>query len=124
MSAAVMFAFVGLISMTEVQQFVPWATNILGLFAAAIICCLLLVLMSPRAVWLMGLASTLSVIIFSAFWTYCTWRLVGAVFSLTDPVTSNLLILYLVPRGLILFFTTIAGGVLTVITVRFVWPDL
>ena len=123
MSAAVMLAFVGLISMTEVQRFVPWATNILGLFAAAIIGGLLLALMSPRAVWLMGLASTLSVLIFSAFWTYSTWRLVGAVFSLADPVTSNLLILYLVPRGLILFFTTILGGLLTVIIVHSVRPD-
>lgn len=123
MAVAIILAFVGLVSITEVQRFVPWATNIMGLFVAAIICCLLLVLMSPRAMMLMGLASTLSVLIFSAFWTYSTWRLVGAVFSLADPVTLNLLILYLVPRSLILFFTAIAGGALTVIAVRFVRPD-
>lgn len=122
-SVAVMLSFVGLISMTEVQRFVTWTTNILGLFAAAIICGILLALMSPRAAWLMGLASTLSVFIFAAFWIYSTLALVGAVFSLADPVTSNLLILYLFPRSLILFIATILCGVLTVISVQGLLPD-
>lgn len=70
----------------------------------------------------MGLASTLSVLIFTVFWTYSTWMLAGAVFSLTDPVTSNLLILYLFPRGLILFVASSICGILTAIGIQFLLP--
>lgn len=123
-SVASLLSFVGLISMTEMQRFVPWATNIFGLCAVAIMCGLLLALISPRAVWLMGLASTLSVLIFAAFWTYSTWMLAGAVFSLTDPVISNLLILYLLPRSLILFVASSISGILMVISVQSLLPDV
>ena len=122
-SVAITLSFAGLVSMTEVQRFVPWTTNMFGLITTAILSGLLLALMSSRAAWLIGLASALSVIIFSAFWIYSTWLLVGAVFSLSDPVTSNLLIVYLFPRGMILFVVSGLSGVLTALSVQFLLPD-
>ena len=71
---------------------------------------LALALISNRAVWLISVASALGTLIFASLWIYSTWALVNEVFSISELVFSNFILIYLFPRGLTLFVATILSG--------------
>ena len=66
-AAAFVVAYAGLTSVSDVRDYVSWPAELVGLSIVSALCGGLLALIDRKAIWLMSLASVLSVLIFGSF---------------------------------------------------------
>ncbi len=123
-AVAAVLAYVGLISLTDMRDYVPWPANMLALSLAAALCGMLLALAEPKALLLSTIAPFISVPIFGAFWALATWMLLGPQLSFADLILSDLVLLYIVQRGFLLVAPTFVFGLLGALGVQLLLPRL
>lgn len=124
LAVAAVLACVGLISLTDMREYVPWTANMLTLSLAAALSSMLLALAEPRALLLSTIAPFVSVPIFGFFWALATWMLVGPEFPFADLMFSDLVLLYIIQRGFLLVAPTFVFGLLGVLGVQLLLPKL
>lgn len=111
-AAALVVAYLGLISITEVGDYVSWSVGLLGLSLAAALCGLLLALIDEQAIRLMSIASVLGMLIFGGLWSIASWALLGEQFTFVELILSDLVFSYVLRRGLLLGLITILFGLI------------
>ncbi|MDE0462848.1 MAG: hypothetical protein OXH93_10585 [Caldilineaceae bacterium] len=124
LAVASILAYVGLISLSHIQNYVPWPADMLALSLVAAICGALLAAAESRAILLFTLAAILSVLLFGGFWAYASWALLRGQLPALDLLFSDYVFTYTVQRGFILVAPSIVFGLLGVFGVQLLLPKL
>ena len=99
-AAATVMAYMGIASLTDVQEFTILPTNLLILSLASVICGVLMAISSDSAAWLIMAASALAFLIFGGIWSYIVWLLLsGGVIPYIEIALSDYVLLYVAQRG-------------------------
>lgn len=122
-AAALVLAYVGTVTVSEVRDFALWPAGLVWLGVFAVICGALLALISDGAVWAIVLASVLAVLIFAGLWSYILWSLLGEYFSLFELIVSTLFVSQVFRQSVVLLITTIPLGLLGVAAATIFVPD-
>ena len=122
-SVALVLAYVGLTSLSDIRDYAPWPANLLGLSLVSVLCGSLLALIDQKALSLMSFASVLSVLIFGSFWSLASWSLVRVQVSLLELILSDLVFLYVAQRGALLFAVSILFGLIGATGMQILLPD-
>lgn len=123
-AVAAILAYVGLISLSSVRDYVAWPTDMLGLSLVAALCGILLALAEKKALPLFTVAATLSLLLFGGFWAYASWALLRGQLPILTLLISDLVLLYTVQRGFLLVAPTFVFGLLGVLGVQLLLPKL
>ncbi len=123
-AVAAILAYVGLISLSSVRDYVAWPTDMLGLSLVAALCGILLALAEKKALPLFTVAAILSVLLFGGFWAYASWALLRGQLPILTLLISDLVLLYTVQRGFLLVAPTFVFGLLGVLGVQLILPKL
>jgi len=118
MAVASILAYFGLISLTHIQDYVPWPADMLALSLVAAISGAVLAAAESRAILLFALAAILSTLLFGGFWTYASWALLRGQLPALDILFSDYVFTYTVQRGFILVAPSIVFGLLGVFGVQ------
>ena len=122
-AAALVLAYVGAVSVSKVRDFAPWPANLLWLSVVSVICGVLLALSSDGAVRSIVVASVVAVLIFGGLRSYMVWTLLGQYVSLSDLVLSDLVLLYVIQRGLLMLLVSALFGLLGAVVTLVFLPD-
>lgn len=122
-AAALIVGYMGLISVSEVGDYVPWSAGFLGLGIAAALCGILLALIDEQAIRLMSMACVLGVLIFGGFWSIASWALLGEQISFLELVLSDLVFSYVLRRGILLLLISILFGLLGTVGMQIILPS-
>ena len=122
-AAAIVLAYLGLVALSEVKRFAPFAADTNWLIVGAFICGVLFALISDRAIESMFLAAVLAVIVFIGIWGFFFWRFFGAYFSLFELMISNRFFAEVFPRTLLMFSLSTIVGIIAAVIVMLVIPD-
>ena len=122
-AAAVVLAYVGTVTVSEVRDFALWQASLawLGVFAA--ICGVLLALTSDGAVWSIAVASVVAVLIFAGLWSYILWSFLGEYFSYFELIVSTPFISQVFPQSFVILITTVPLGLLGVAAATIFVPN-
>ena len=123
-AVAAILAYVGLISLSSVRDYVAWPTDMLGLSLVAALCGILLALAEKKALLLFTVSATLSLLLFGGFWAYASWALLRGQLPILTLLISDLVLLYTVQRGFLLVAPTFVFGLLGVLGVQLLLPKL
>jgi len=123
MAAALVLAYLGTFSMSQVREFAPLPANVLWLGVASVVCGVLLALTDAGAARLIVVAAALAVLIFGGLWSYIAWALLGQHFSLFELIRSDIVFLYVVRQGAVMFIASAPFGLLGAVAVRAFLPD-
>ena len=123
-AAAVAMAYMGLVSLTQMQDFAVWSGSLFWLSVVSVICGVLMALSSDSAAWLITAASVLAFLIFGGIWSYIVWSLLsGGVIPYIEIALSDFVLLYVAQRGAILFLVSLIFGLMAAIAVLAFVPD-
>ena len=125
-AVALVLAYGMAATLPPVRDFAPWPFDLFWLSVTSVICGVLLGLTSSEAGWSMiAAASILAILIFTAIRSYIVWQLVGQQISLSlfDLVLSDLVFLYVIQRGLILFMASAIFGLIGAVFASIILPE-
>jgi len=123
-AAAVIMAYIGITSLTEVQDFAVWSGNLFWLSVASAVCGALMAVSSDRAAWQMVAASVLACLIFGGIWSYIVWALLsGGVIPYIEIALSDFVLLYAIQRGAILLMISLFFGLMAAVAVLTFVPE-
>ena len=83
-AAAAILAYMGLISLSHLRDYVAWPADMLALSIVAALCGMLLALAESKALHLYLIASVVSPLLFGGFWAYATWGVLGSRIPLSN----------------------------------------
>ena len=115
LAAGVVLAYAGTVAVTGMRDFALWQVNFLWVCALAVICGTLLALISDNALWSMVFASVMAALTLAGLWSYILWSFLGEHISYFELLTSNLFMLYVVPRSAMVFLGTMPLGLVAII---------
>ena len=124
LAVAAILAYVGLISLSSMRDYVAWPTDMLGLSLVAALCGMLLALAEKIALSMFIVAAMLSVLLFGGFWAYASWALLRGQLPTLPLLFSDLVLLYIVQRGFLLVASSLVFGLLGVLGVQLFLPKL
>jgi hypothetical protein len=122
-AAAVVLAYVGTVTVSEVRDFALWPAGLIWLSVFAVICGVLLALISDGAGWSIVMASVLAVLIFAGLWSYIFWAFLGKYFSYFELIVSTPFISQVFRQGFVILITTVPLGLLGVAAATIFVPD-
>ncbi len=123
-AAAAILAYMGLISLSHLRDYVAWSADMLALSIVAALCGMLLALAESKALHLYLIASVVSPLLFGGFWAYATWGVLGNSIPFVDLLFSDLVLLYVVQRSFLLVAPSIVFGLLGVLSVQLLLPKI
>ncbi len=123
-ATAAILAYMGLISLSHLRDYVAWPADMLTLSIVAALCGALLASAESRAVLLMVVAAPLSALLFAGFWAYATWGVLGSSISFVELLLSDLVLLYAFQRSFLLVAPSLAFGLLGVLSVQLLLPKI
>ena len=123
-AAAAILAYMGLISLSHLRDYVAWSADMLALSIVAALCGMLLALAESKALHLYLIASVVSPLLFGGFWAYATWGVLGNSIPFVDLLFSDLVLLYVVQRSFLLVAPSIVFGLLGVLSVLLLLPKI
>jgi hypothetical protein len=123
-AAAVILAYMGLISLSHLRDYVAWPADMLALSIVAALCGMLLALAESKALHLYLIASVVSALLFGGFWAYATWGVLGSSIPLVELLFSDLVLLYAVQRSFLLVTPCLVFGLLGVLGVQLLLPKI
>ncbi len=123
-AAAAILAYMGLISLSHLRDYVAWSADMLALSIVAALCGMLLALAESKALHLFLIASVVSPLLFGGFWAYATWGVLGNSIPFVDLLFSDLVLLYVVQRSFLLVAPSIVFGLLGVLSVQLLLPKI
>lgn len=123
-AAAAILAYMGLISLSHLRDYVAWSADMLALSIVAALCGMLLALAESKALHLYLIASVVSPLLFGGFWAYATWGVLGNSIPFVDLLFSDLVLLYVVQRSFLLAAPSIVFGLLGVLSVQLLLPKI
>ena len=123
-ASAAILAYMGLISLSHLRDYVAWPADMLALSIVAALCGALLALAESRAVILMLVAAPVSALFFGAFWAYAAWEVLGSSISFVELLFSDLVFLYTVQRSFLLVAPSLVFGLLGVLGVQLILPKV
>ena len=124
LAVAAILAYVGLISLSSMRDYVAWPTDMLGLSLVAALCGMLLALAEKKALSMFIVAAMLSVLLFGGFWAYASWAMLRGQLPTLPLLLSDLVLLYTVQRGFLLVASSLVFGLLGVLGVQLFLPKL
>ena len=122
-AAAVVLAYVGTVTVSEVRDFALWPAGLVWLSVFAVICGVLLTLTSDGAIWSIVVASVLAIVIFAGLWSYIFWSFLGEYFSYFELIVSTAFISQVFRQSLVILITTVPLGLLGVVAATIFLPD-
>jgi hypothetical protein len=122
-AAAVILAYVGTVTVSEVRDFALWPASLVWLSVFAVICGGLLALISDGAVWSTVVASVLAVLIFAGLWSYIFWSFLGEWFPYSELIVSTPFISRVFRQSFVILITTIPLGLLGAVAATIFPPD-
>ena len=123
-AAAVILAYMGLISLSHLRDYVAWPADMLALSIVAALCGMLLALAESKALHLYLIASVVSPLLFGGFWAYATWGVLGNSIPFVDLLFSDFVLLYVVQRSFLLVAPCLVFGLLGVLGVQLLLPKI
>ena len=123
-AAAAILAYMGLISLSHLRDYVAWPADMLALSIVAALCGMLLALAESKALHLYLIASVVSPLLFGGFWAYATWGVLGSSIPLVELLLSDLVLLYAFQRSLLLVAPSLVFGLLGVLSVQLLLPKI
>ncbi len=123
-AAAAILAYMGLISLSHLRDYVAWSADMLALSIVAALCGMLLALAESKALHLYLIASVVSPLLFGGFWAYATWGVLGNSIPFLDLLFSDLVLLYVVQRSFLLVAPSLVFGLLGVLSVQLLLPKI
>jgi hypothetical protein len=123
-AAAVILAYMGLISLSHLRDYVAWPADMLALSIVAALCGALLALAESEALHLYLIASVVSALLFGGFWAYATWGVLGNSIPFVDLLFSDFVLLYVVQRSFLLVAPCLVFGLLGVLGVQLLLPKI
>ena len=123
-ATAAILAYMGLISLSHLRDYVAWSADMLALSIVAALCGMLLALAESKALHLYLIASVVSTLLFGGFWAYATWGVLGNSIPFVDLLFSDLVLLYVVQRSFLLVAPSIVFGLLGVLSVQLLLPKI
>ncbi len=123
-AVAAILAYMGLISLTHLKDYVAWPADMLALSLAAALSGTLLAMAEPKAVLLYIVASFASVPLFGGFWAYTSWALLGGQIPALDLLLSDVVFTYTFQRSFLLVAPSLVFGLLAVLGVQLFLPKL
>ena len=123
-AAAAILAYMGLISLSHLRDYVAWPADMLALSIVAALCGMLLALAESKALHLYLIASVVSPLLFGGFWAYATWGVLGNSIPFVDLLFSDLVLLYAFQRSLLLVAPSLVFGLLGVLSVQLLLPKI
>ena len=124
LAVAAILAYVGLISLSSMRDYVAWPTDMLGLSLVAALCGMLLALAEKKALSMFIVAAMLSVLLFGGFWAYASWAMLRGQLPTLPLLLSDFVLLYTVQRGFLLVASSLVFGLLGVLGVQLFLPKL
>ncbi|MDE0143703.1 MAG: hypothetical protein OXI80_03555 [Caldilineaceae bacterium] len=118
LAVASILAYVGLISLSHIRDYVPWPADMLALSLVAALCGALLAAAESRAILLFALAAILSAFLFGSYWAFASWALLRGQLPALDILFSDYVFVYTVQRGFLLVAPSIVFGLLGVFGVQ------
>ena len=122
-AAAVVLAYVGTVTVSEVRDFALWQASLGWLGVFAVICGVLLALISDGAVWSIVVASVLAVLIYAGLWSYIFWSLLGEYFSYSELIVSTPFISQVFRQSFVILITSVPLGLLGMAAATIFLPD-
>ena len=123
-AAAAILAYMGLISLSHLRDYVAWPADMLALSIVAALCGMLLALAESKALHLYLIASVVSPLLFGGFWAYATWGVLGSSIPFVELLLSDLVLLYAFQRSLLLVAPSLVFGLLGVLSVQLLLPKI
>ena len=123
-AVAAILAYMGLISLTHLKNYVAWPADMLALSLAAALAGTLLAMAEPKALVLFIVASFASVPLFGGFWAYASWALLGDQITALDLILSDVVFTYTFQRSFLLVAPSLVFGLLGVLGVQLLLPKL
>ncbi len=123
-AAAAILAYMGLISLSHLRDYVAWPADMLALSIVAALCGALLALAESEALHLYLIASVVSALLFGGFWAYATWGVLGSSIPFVELLFSDLVFFYAVQRSFLLFAPCLVFGLLGVLGVQLLLPKI
>jgi hypothetical protein len=123
-AAAAILAYMGLISLSHLRDYVAWPADMLALSIVAALCGMLLALAESKALHLYLIASVVSPLLFGGFWAYATWGVLGNSIPFVDLLFSDFVLLYVVQRSFLLVAPCLVFGLLGVLGVQLLLPKI
>ena len=123
-AVAAILAYMGLISLSHLKDYVAWPADMLSLSLVAALCGLLLALAERKALLLYTVASFASVPLFGGFWAYASWALLGDQIPALDILLSDVVFTYTFQRSFLLVAPSLVFGLLGVFGVQLLLPKL
>jgi hypothetical protein len=123
-AAAVILAYMGLISLSHLRDYVAWPADMLALSIVAALCGALLALAESEALHLYLIASVVSALLFGGFWAYATWGVLGSSIPFVELLFSDLVFFYAVQRSFLLVTPCLVFGLLGVLGVQLLLPKI
>jgi hypothetical protein len=123
-AAAAILAYMGLISLSHLRDYVAWPADMLALSIVAALCGALLALAESEALHLYLIASVVSALLFGGFWAYATWGVLGNSIPFVDLLFSDFVLLYVVQRSFLLVAPCLVFGLLGVLGVQLLLPKI
>ena len=124
LAVASILAYVGLISLSHIRDYVPWPADMLALSLVAALCGALLAAAESRAILLFALAASLSAFLFGGYWAFASWALLRGQLPALDILFSDYVFVYTVQRGFLLVAPSIVFGLLGVFGVQLLLSKL
>ena len=123
LAAALVLAYLGAVSISQVRDFAPWPANLAWLSFFSAMCGILLAISNDRAARSMVVASALAVPIFAGIWSYILWALLGEYISFFDLILSDFMFLYVIRLGALIFVVSTFFGLLGTVLALTIVPD-
>ena len=123
-AVAAILAYMGLISLSHLKNYVAWPADMLSLSLVAALCGLLLALAERKAILLFIVASFASLPLFGGFWAYASWALLRGQIPALDLLLSDVVFLYTFQRSFLLVAPSLVFGLLGVFGVQLLLPKL
>ena len=101
-AAAAILAYMGLISLSHLRDYVAWPADMLALSIVAALCGMLLALAESKALHLYLIASVVSPLLFGGFWAYASWGVLGSRLPFVELLFSDLVLFYAIQRSFLL----------------------
>lgn len=122
-AAAVVLAYVGTVTVSEVRDFALWPAGFVWLSVFAVVCGGLLALISDGAAWSIAVASVLAVLILAGLWSYIFWSFLGEYFSYFELIVSTPFISQVFRQSFVILITTVPLGLLGVVAATLLLRD-
>lgn len=124
LAVAAILAYAGLISLSDIRDYVAWPADMLALSVVAALCGVLLAMAESKAIFLFIWAAILGVTIFGSIWAYATLALLSGQLPTVDLLLSDLILLYVIQRGFLLVAPSLVFGLLGVLSVQYLLPKM